>query len=174
MGTFMSRSVRLIGWSTAFFSIIIILSEISHLLTNPMEQVRMVFQIMPQGNSGIDAITDLNQYSRMWSVYTILYFWFVFFGSIQFIRFRTTGRLMLEIACWVGMVNACVDSFLSFMLWKQMQSVLSNIPGSLGMDLGNLNPLGMTTIILGFFLWIIPTAGMILYLRKPALRMLMK
>jgi hypothetical protein len=81
---------------------------------------------------------------------------------------------MLEIACWVGMVNACVDSFLSFMLWKQMQSVLSNIPGSLGMDLGNLNPLGMTTIILGFFLWIIPTAGMILYLRKPALRMLMK
>jgi hypothetical protein len=170
----MSRSVRYIGWSTAFFSIIIILSEISHLLTNPMEQINMVFQMIPQGKNGMDAITDLNQYSRMWSVYTIIYFWFVFFGSMQFIRLQAIGRMMLEIACWIGMVNACIDSFLSFILWEQMQTALSNATGTLGISLGNLNPLGMTTIILGFFLWIIPSIGMVLYLRKPALRMLMK
>ena len=75
----MARSIRFIGWSTAFFSIIIILYEISNLLTNPMKEVSMVFQLLPQGKNGMDAITDLNQYSRMWSVYTIIYFWFVFF-----------------------------------------------------------------------------------------------
>jgi hypothetical protein len=170
----MSRSVRFVGWSTAFFSIIMILFEISHLLSNPMDQISTVFQMIPQAKSGIDAIAELNLYSRMWSVYTIIYFWFVFFGSIQFIRFRAIGRMMLEIACWIGMVNACVDSFLSFTLWKQMQTALLNIPGTLGMGLGNLNPLGMITIIFGFFLWIIPTIGMILYLRKPALKILMQ
>ena len=170
----MSRSVRLIGWSTAFFSIIIILSEISNLFTNPMKEVSMVFQLLPQGKNGMDALSDFNQYSRMWSVYTIIYFWFVFFGSIQFIRFQAIGRLMLEIACWVGMVNACVDSFLSYLLWRQMQTALSNVTGTLGIGLGNLNPIGLATIFLGFFLWIIPTIGMILYLRKPGLKMLMK
>ena len=47
----MVRSVRIIGWSTALLSIIIILSEFSNLLTNPMEQVSMVFQMFPQVKS---------------------------------------------------------------------------------------------------------------------------
>ena len=55
-----------------------------------------------------------------------------------------------------------------------MQTALSNITGTLGMGLGNLNPIGMASIFLGFFLWIIPTISMILYLRKPELKMLMK
>ena len=170
----MSRSVRFIGWSTAFFSIIMILSEISHVLSDPLDQIKMILQIIPHGKSGMDAIAELNQYSRMWSVYTIVYFWFVFFGSIQFIRFQAVGRRMLEIACWAGIVNACIDSILSFMLWKQMQTALSNIPGTMGMGLGNINPIGMSTIILGFVMWIIPTIGMVLYLRKPALKTLMQ
>jgi len=170
----MFRSVRIIGWSTALFSVIIILSEFSNLLTNPMEQFNMVFKMFPQAKSSMDSMTDIFQYSRIWSVYTILYFLFVFYGSIQFIRFKAIGRMILEIACWVGMMNACIDSFLSFILWKQMQAALSNVLGTLGMGLGNLNPLGMTTIILGFFLWIIPTIFMIVYLRKPGLKALMK
>jgi hypothetical protein len=169
----MSRSIRIIGWSTALFSIIIILSEISNLLTDPMEQFNMVFNMFPQAKSGMDAMTDIFQYSRIWSVYTILYFWFVFFGSIQFIRFQEVGRMVLEIACWIGMLNACIDSFLSYILWKNMQTALSAVTGTMGMGLGNLNPLGITTIILGFFLWIIPTIGMIVYLRKPGLKALM-
>ena len=169
----MSRSVRIIGWSFAFFSIIMILSEISYLLSDPLDQIKMALQIIPQGKSGMDAIAELNRYSRMWSVYTIVYFWFVFFGSIQFIRFQSVGRMMLEIACWAGIVNAWVDAFLNFMVWRQMQTALSRIPGTMGMGLGNINPIGMSTIILGLGLWIIPTIGMILYLRKPALKTLM-
>jgi hypothetical protein len=170
----MSRSVRIIGWSTALFSIAIILSEVPNLLTNPMDQFKMVFNMFPQAKKGMDGMTDLFQYSRLWSIYMILYFLYVFVGSIQFIRFQAIGRMILEIACWVGIVNGCIDSFLSFILWKQMQAALSNVTGTMGIGLGNLNPLGMATIILGFFLWIIPTIGMIVYLRKPGLKALME
>ena len=170
----MPRSVRIIGWSTAIFSIIIILSEVSNLLTNPMEQLNIVFNMFPQAKIGMDTLTEIFHYSQIWSVYTILYFLFVFVGSIQFIRFQAIGRMILEIACWIGIVNACIDSFLSYILWKNMQTALSNVTGTMGMDLVNLNPLGMATIILGFFLWIIPSIGMIIYLRKHGLKALMK
>jgi len=170
----MLRSIRILGWSTAIFSVIIILSDISNLLTNPMDQLNMAFQMFPQAKSSMDSMTDLFQYSRIWSVYTILYFLFVFAGSIQFIRFQASGRKMLEIACWIGLVNACIDSLLSYFLWKQMQSALSSVTGTMGIGLESLNPFGMATIILGFFLWILPTIGMIVYLRKPAIKALMK
>jgi hypothetical protein len=170
----MSRSVRIIGWSTALFSIVIILSEVSNVLTNPMEQINMVFKMFPQSKGTMGAMSDMFQYSRFWSAYTILYFSYVFFGAIKFIRFQAIGRMILEFACWVGIVNAFIDSFLSFMLWKQMKAALSSLTGTMGIGIGNLNPLGMVTIVLGFFLWIIPTIVMIVYLRKPALRALMK
>ena len=147
----MLRSVRIIGWSTALFSIVIILSEFFNLLSDPMEQFNMVFKMFPQAKGGTDAIAEMFQYSRIWSIYTILYFLFVFFGSIQFIRFQAIGRMILEIACWVGIMNACIDTFISYMLWKQMQTTLSTATGTIGMGLGNLNPLGTATIILGFF-----------------------
>ena len=82
--------------------------------------------------------------------------------------------MILEIACWVGMVNACIDSFVSFILWKQMQAALSTVTGMMGMDLGNLNPLGMATIILGFFLWIIPTYRNDCVLTKTSIESIMK
>ena len=170
----MLRSIRIIGWSTALFSIVIILSEFFNLLSDPMEQLNMVFKMFPQVKGGTDVIADMFQYNRIWSIYTIFYFWFVFFGSIQFICFRAIGRLILEIACWIGMVNACIDSILSYLLWKQMQAALSAAMGTFGIGLGNLNPLGTATIILGIFFWIIPTTGMIIYLRKPSLKALMK
>jgi hypothetical protein len=170
----MSRSIRIIGWSTALFSIIIILSEVSNLSTDPMEQLNIVFNIFPHAKSGMEAMADMFLYNRIWSVYTILYFTFVFIGSIQFIRCQAIGRMILEIACWIGIVNAFIDSFLSYMLLKQMQAALSSVTGTMGMGLGSLNSLGKVTIILGFFLWIIPTIGMIVYLQKPALKELMK
>jgi hypothetical protein len=139
-----------------------------------MEQLTMVFKMFPQAKSGTDAIAEMFQYSRIWSVYLILYFLYVFVGSIQFIRFKAIGRMILEIACWVGLMNACIDTCISYMLWKQMQAMLSTVTGIMGMELGNLNPWGMATIIFGFFLWIISTIGMIVYLRKPALKALMK
>jgi hypothetical protein len=170
----MSRYVRIIGWSTALFSIIIILSDFSNLLSNPMEQLQMVFDMLPQTRSGTNAFADMFQYNRIWSVYSIVYFSFVLFGSIQFIRFQAIGRMVFEIACWIGIVNACIDTCMSYMLMKQMQKTLSVVIGTMGVSLGNLNPLGIAAIILGFFLWIIPTIVLIVYLRKPELKALMK
>jgi hypothetical protein len=170
----MTRSVRIIGWSTALFSIVIILSDIVSVMTDPMDQLNMVFNMFPQAKSGTDGIRQLFQYSRMWSIYSILYFTYVFIGSVQFIRFKAIGRLMLETACWIGLMNACVDTCISYLLMKRMQEALSAVTGIMGMGARNFNPFGLVAIVLGFILWIVPTIGMIVYLRRPALKILMK
>jgi hypothetical protein len=170
----MPRSISIIGWSTILFSIIIILSEFFNLLSNPMEQLNGIFSTFPQAQNSIESVTELFQYNHIWSIYTILYFLVVLAGAIQFVRIQAIGRTILEIACWIGMVNACVDSLLSYILWENMQAALSSVMGTMGMSLGYINPLGMITIILGFFLWIIPSIGMILYLRSPKIKANMK
>ena len=170
----MSRSISVIGWSIILFSIIIILTEFFSVLSNPMEQLNVLFRTFPQARTGMESVTELFQYNRIWSIYTILYFLVVLAGAIQFVRIRAIGRMILEIACLVGMVNACVDSLLSYILWENMQAALSSVMGTMGMSLGYINPLGMITIILGFFLWIIPSIGMILYLRSPKIKANMK
>jgi hypothetical protein len=43
----------------------------------------------------------------------------------------------------------------------------------MGMSLQQLNPLGLGAIIVGFFIWIIPSVGIAVYLRRPSLRALM-
>jgi hypothetical protein len=139
-----------------------------------MEQFDAVFSTFPQARNGMESLTELFQYNLLWSIYTILYFFVVLTGAIQFVRLHAIGRKILEIACWVGMVNACVDSLLSYILWKNMQAALSNVMGTIGTSLGYINPLGTITIILGFFLWIIPSIGMILYLRSSKIKAIMK
>jgi hypothetical protein len=170
----MPRSVSVIGWSTILFSIIIILTELFGLLSNPMEQLNILFSAFPQARNGMESMTPLFQYNRIWSFYTILYFFNVLAGAIQFVRYQEIGRKILEIACWVGMVNACVDSLISYILWKNMQAALSSVMGNMGMSLGYINPLGIITIIMGFFFWFIPSIGMIVYLRSPKTRANMK
>jgi hypothetical protein len=170
----MTRSISVIGWSTILFSIIIIFSEFFSLLSNPLEQLNPIFNMLPQARISMESMTDLFQYDRIWSIYTILYFLAVLGGAIQFVRFQAIGRAILEIACWVGMINACIDSLLSYILWKNMQAALSTVMGTMGISLGQINPWGIITIIIGFFLWIIPSIGMILYLRNPKIRALMK
>ena len=169
----MPRSISVVGWSTILFSIIIILTEFFSLLSNPMEQLNVLFSTFPQARNGMESFTELFQYNLLWSIYTILYFFVVLVGAIQFVRLRAIGQTILEIACWIGMVNACVDSLLSYILWKNMQAALSSVMVTMGISLGYINPLGMITIILGFFLWVIPSIGMILYLRSPHLKALM-
>ena len=169
----MPRSTSVIGWSIILLSTIIILTEFFSLLSDPMEQFNVLFSTFPQARNGLESVTELFQYNRLWSIYTILYFFVVLTGAIQFVRFHAIGRTILEIACWVGMVHACIESLLSYILWNNMQTALSSVMGTMGMSLGYLNPLGMFTIILSFFLWIIPTIGMMVYLRRPALKILM-
>jgi hypothetical protein len=170
----MPRSVRLVGWSTAIFSVVLILSEVFKGTTDPTEQFTLIFKMFPQTKGGTDILREMFHYNRIWSLYSIFYFLCVFIGSIQFIKFRAIGRMILEIACWAGILNACVDSCISYILLKQLQTSFSSVMGMMGMDLGILNPLGTATIILGFLFWIILTTGMLVYLRKPALKALMK
>jgi hypothetical protein len=166
----MTRSISVIGWSTVLLSIIIIFSEFISLFSSPLEQLSTLFSLVPQARKSMESMTALFLLNRCWSVYTMLYFFVVLAGAIQFIRFRRIGRTILEIACWVGVVNACADSLLSYLFWKNMQAVLSSPMGTTGMNLRYLNPLGIITMALGFFLWIAPSFGMILYLRNPKIK----
>ncbi len=170
----MPRSISVIGRSTIFFSIIIIFLEFLSLLSNPMEQFNAILSAFPQARQGMESISELFEYNLLWSIYTILYFTVVLGSAIQFVRFRTLGRRILEIACWIGIVNACIDSLLTYIMWKKMQAVLSTVVGTMGISLGQINPFGAITIIIGFFLWIIPSIGMILYLRNPKIKAAMK
>jgi hypothetical protein len=104
----------------------------------------------------------------------IFFFCGVLVGAAQFVRYHESGRKILEITCWVGLVNACMDSFLSYILWKNTQDAFSAVMKSMGARLGNLSLIGIVTLILGFFLWIIPSIGMIVYLRSHKLKALMK
>jgi hypothetical protein len=170
----MPRSISIIGWSTILFSIIIILTEFFGLFSNPMQQLNAILVTFPQARTGLESVTDLFQYNILWSIYTIIYFVVVLSGAIQFVRFHAIGRTILEIACWIGIVNACVDSLLSYILWKKMQAVLSAVTGTMGISMGQINPFGILTLVIGFFLWIIPSIGMILYLRNPKIKAAMK
>jgi hypothetical protein len=171
----MTHSIRALGWSTICVSAIIILSELMHLSDPPaMDQFNMIFSAFPQARQGMDSLQDLFTYNRWWSIYSILYFSFVLTGAIQFIRYRKIGLRILKIACWIGLVNACVDSVISYRMMEQMNKALASVIPSLGAGIGSLNTFGMAPIVGGFFLWTLPTIGMILYLRKPRLAELMK
>ena len=170
----MSRSVPLVGWSTLLCSVVLMLLGISDLTTDPMAQFNVLFNMFPQTKVGTDVLAEMFRYNRIWSLYSILYFACVFGGSIQFIRWRAIGRTILEIACWVGLVNGCIDSFISYLLWQRLHAALSSVMGLMGMGLGNLYPLGIGTVIFGFLLWMIPAIGFLVYLRQPALKTLMK
>jgi hypothetical protein len=172
----MERSVRIVGWSTIVLSVIVILTELIGLfLGESMDQIRPLLTMLPQARTGsIQSLMEMFQYTRAWSLYTIVYFAVVLLGAIRFVRFHAVGRIILEIAGWVGLLNACVDTALSYMIWKNMQAMMSAVVGLMGMRGGDLNPLGIATIIAGFFFWIVPASGMIVYLRKPKLRELMR
>jgi hypothetical protein len=170
----MRRSISVIGWSTILGSIIMILSEFSSLFSNPIEQFNTLFSMLPQARNAMKSMNTLFLVNQFWSVYALVYFFVVLAGAIQFVRFQKRGRTILEIVCWVGVVNACVESLLSYLFWKYMQTVLSSTMGTMGMNMGYINSLGFMTIILGFFLWITPSFGMILYLRSPKIKAAMR
>ncbi len=170
----MPRSISIIGWSTIIFSIIIILTELFSLLSNPMQQLNAIFSMFPQARIGMESMKNLLRYNLLWSIYSVIYFTVVLGGAIQFVRFHAIGRKILEIACWIGIVNACIDTLISYIFWKKMQAALSAVMGTMGISPGQINPLGIITIFVGFFLWVIPCVGMILYLRNPRIKAAME
>ncbi len=171
----MAHSIRVIGWSTICISIIILVSELVQISdTTTMDQYSTLFSAFPQARKEMDSLADLFAYNRLWSIYSIVYFSFVLIGAIQFVRFRKTGLLLLRIACWIGLANACLDSFISYIFMEHMNAALSSVSQMVGGGIGNHNTFGMAAILGGFILWIVPTIGMIFYLRRPKLVELMK
>jgi len=128
----------------------------------------MLNQYIPQG---MKKVMDLYSYSQIWTWYGIVFFGFALAAGIQFVRLRAWGRKALEIVCWVGIFNALADTALSFLIWKNMQDTLSMVMRGMGTSQYSfINPLGFFMIVLGFFLWIIPSVGMVIYLRRPIIR----
>jgi hypothetical protein len=166
-------SIPVIGWSTVMASIIIIAVNVVSLLSfNSIDSYNLdsslLNQYMPQGAK---KVMDLYSYSRVWTFYGIAFFGCALVAGYQFARLRAWGRKTLEILCWVGLINGLTDTALSFMMWKNLQDTLSMVMrGAGGSQYSFINPLGLFAIILSFFLWLIPSIGMIIYLRRPAIR----
>lgn len=168
-------SITIIGWTTVIASAIMIVVNAMSLLTYSMFDsldmslnTPLLSQLLPQS---MKKVVDLYRYSRWWTAYGILYFVFVLVAGIQFLRLQAWGRKALEIACWIALLNAFVDSALSYVIWENMQETLSMaLRGLGGGQYSSIDSLGLLTIVVGFFLWIIPSVGMIFYLRRPAIR----
>jgi hypothetical protein len=172
---FVQRSVRIIGWLTIVASILLILSGLGGLIFGEStDEIDSLLKLIPQAQAEtMKSLTDTMQYARAWSIYTIFYFASVLVGAVQFVRFRRLGRTMLEVLCWVGMMNACIDSVISYVMMNAMSQSMSRVVGAAGMNLDNLNPLGNIALIVGFILWVVPAAGLIVYLRRPDVKALM-
>ena len=168
-------SINIIGWTTVVASAIMIvvnaMSLLSYSVLNSLDMnqnMPMLSQYVPQS---MQKVISLYRYSRWWTGYGLAFFVFVLIAGMQFLRLRAWGRKALEISCWIGLFNAFVDSVLSYMIWSNMQDTLSMVMRGLGGGQSSyINPLGFFTIVLGFFLWIIPSAAMIVYLRRPNIR----
>ncbi len=105
-------------------------------------------------------VLDLYQYSRWWTWYGLFFFIFVLIASAQFVRLKAWGRKALEAACWIGLLNGCVDTALSYWIWKNTQESLAMVfRGIGGGQYSSLNSLGLFTIVVGFLLWIFPSVG---------------
>jgi hypothetical protein len=166
-------SIPVVGWSTVIASVIMIaVNMISLLSFNTLDSFNLDASILSQYvPQGAKKVMDMYSYSRIWTFYGIVFFGFALVAGIQFVRLRAWGRKALEIVCWVGIFNALADTTLSYMIWSNMQDTLSMVMrGTGGSQYAFINPLGFITIVLGFFLWIIPSIGMVLYLRRAAIR----
>ena len=168
-------SIEVVGWTTIIASAVLIVVDIMSLLSYTMldtldlnQTLPLVSQYVPQS---MKKVMDLYRYSRWWTGYGLVFFGFVLVAGIQFVRLRAWGRKALEIASWIGLINAVIDSALSYLMWKNMQDTLAMVLQGLGGgQYSYINPLGFLTIVVGFFLWMIPSLAMIVYLRRPAVR----
>ena len=167
-------SIAIIGWSTIAASILMIVTDLVGLLSFSMldnlgsPNAPLLSQYLPPS---MKKVMELYSYSRWMTWYEICFFLFALVGGVQFLRLRAWGRSALEAVCWLGLLNACLDTLLSYLIWENMRDSLSMVLGAVGGgQYSYMNPVGFFTIALGFFLWVIPSLGMIIYLRRPVIR----
>jgi hypothetical protein len=168
-------SITIIGWSTVLASAIMIVVNVVSVLSYSMLgsgdlnlSTPLLSQYIPES---MRRVLDLYRYSHWWTWYGIFFFCFVLIAAVQFLRLKAWGRTAFEVACWIGLFNGVVDTALSYWIWKDVQESLSLVLRGLGGgQYSSINPLGLFAIVVGFLLWIIPSIGIIVYLRKPAIR----
>lgn len=168
-------SISIVGLSTAIASALMILINIGSIVTtSALDDLNATFdsplfaQHVPES---LKSMLDLYAYRRWWTWYGILFFAFALAGGVQFYRRRAWGRSALEIVCWIGLINAFVDTYLSYEIWSRAQETFNVVLRSVGGGHSTyLNPLGFFTIVLGCILWFVPAVGIIIYLRRPAIR----
>jgi hypothetical protein len=171
----MKRSVYFFGWATLIASALLVLSQLMNLvIAGSVDQVAgLLSGYSNLKSASLGPLMDMFTYNRIWSVYSIAYFSCTFVGAIQFLRFREIGRKILEIACWIGFFNACVDTAASYVFWTRMQSAMGTMAGGLGVTMAQISGYGAGAILAGFFLWVVPSIGIVVYLRRNSLKALM-
>jgi hypothetical protein len=168
----MNRSVYFFGWSTIIVSAILILSQgLSLEISSSADQITGLLGNYPGTKNGIlGPMADMVAYNRIWSIYSIVYFICTLVGGVLFVRLREIGRKILEVACWIGILNACVDTTVSYVFWKDMESAMIGLTGGMGLTINQVNPLGLGAILLGFLVWTVPSMFIVRYLRKASVR----
>jgi hypothetical protein len=163
-----NRSIPVVGWSIIVLSGIVILMELAGLFQSTMmDRMESLLGSFPQSHAILDSMNTLFFFSRIWSVYTIIYFVFAIIGSIWFNNYLEKGRKMLEIVCWIGFFNACADMLLNYYTLSMMRNAALK---AFGPGTGSIFILEIITLAAGFLLWTIPTVGMLLYLRSSSLK----
>lgn len=146
------------------------------LLPNELESgLRMLRQGAQFPDSTIERSFDrLIAFNRILAGAELLYFLVVAMATVGLLRFREWGRKTLETCCWVGLGLGAGESVLSYAIWREMQLSLEGLLRSIGAGQHSITtPLGTAAILLGLLLWVVPTVGIGLYLRRPGIRALM-
>ncbi|MGB2867040.1 MAG: hypothetical protein WBD36_01195 [Bacteroidota bacterium] len=170
-------SVRIVGIPLLVVAFVSIILNVSNLvLPNELESgLKMLHQISRMPDSTMEeSLYGLITLSRILAGVEILYFLVAAIGAVGFLQLREWGRKILEIGCWVGLGFGAGETVLSYTIWREMQLSLAGLLKSLGAGQYTLaTPLGMAAILLGLLLWVVPTVGIGVYLRRPNVRALM-
>ena len=148
-------SISVIGLSTALASALMIIVNIGSVVTtSALDDLNKTFdspvfsQYVPES---LKSMLDLYTYSRWWTWYGILFFALALVAGVQFYRRRSWGRSALEIVAWAALMNAFIDTYLSYEIWSRAQETFNIVLRSVGGGHSTyLNPLCLFTIVLGF------------------------
>jgi hypothetical protein len=169
------RAILVVGWTTAFASIFMIVMNIFSLVSSAALGEMIPAPTFPGGGMppSVHAVLQVYQYGQYWLVYGILYFSFVLVAALQFLRLKAWGRKAFEAACWIGIINAFADTAFSYYSWNTMRIAMGDLIGQYGGGLSGLHQLGLAAILFGFVLWIVPSAGFVIFVRRASVRQAM-
>jgi len=169
-------SVWLFGLSTSLIAVIMVLSELFNVLSERALEgmgldMNLLARMIPRE---FQSLLDLYAYSRYASAFNVIYFTFVLVASIMFLQLRRSGRLLLEIAAWFGLVDGMVESILGYLIMEQLQTSMAAMMRGVGAGGYSLQlSLGPAATIFGLIVWLIPSVGCIIFLRRRSIREIM-